>query len=69
MYNLGDGMKNQYVLLGGDQGAERLRLLNNSYWPTTEMLLRRIGVESASSFLDIGCGTGILAKLSAHQVR
>ena len=47
-----------YVLRGGDQGAERLRLLARVKWPTTKALLRRVGLRAGMRCLDVGCGAG-----------
>jgi ubiquinone/menaquinone biosynthesis C-methylase UbiE len=49
---------NEYVLRGGVAGAERLRLLARVMWPTTEVLLRRVGLAEGMTCLDVGCGIG-----------
>jgi ubiquinone/menaquinone biosynthesis C-methylase UbiE len=50
-----------YVLRGGSQGAERLRLLAAVKWPTTKTLLERAGLRQGMSCLDVGCGIGAVA--------
>jgi SAM-dependent methyltransferase len=47
-----------YVIRGGPQGRERLRLLASVMWPTTSELLGRIGVPRDATCLDLGCGGG-----------
>src|SRR5919107_3668172 len=47
-----------YVLRGGREGADRLRLLNRVKWPTTEPLLEAAGLRAGMSCLDVGCGGG-----------
>ena len=44
-----------YVLRGGEKGAERLRLLARVTWPTTEALLRRIGLGAGQRCLAAVC--------------
>lgn len=59
----------QYILRGGDQGAERLRLLAAVKWPTTKLLLERAGLGPGVNCLDIGCGTGAVAFHMAEAVK
>jgi SAM-dependent methyltransferase len=47
-----------YVIRGGLEGRERLRVLARVMWPTTELLLGRIGIGSGARCLDVGCGGG-----------
>jgi SAM-dependent methyltransferase len=47
-----------YVIRGGLEGRERLRVLARVMWPTTSALFSRIGVESTARCLDVGCGGG-----------
>jgi SAM-dependent methyltransferase len=47
-----------YVIKGGADGRERLRLLSRIVRPTTLSLLDRVGVAPGSSCLDFGCGGG-----------
>jgi ubiquinone/menaquinone biosynthesis C-methylase UbiE len=57
-----------YVLRGGEKGAERLRLLARVKWPTTNILLRRIGLRSGMRCLDVGCGIGAITLKLARWV-
>ena len=47
-----------YVIRGGLAGRERLRVLARVTWPTTSVLLERVGVAASSRCLDLGCGGG-----------
>ena len=47
-----------YIIQGGQQGADRLKVLANATWPTTEPFLREAGLSSGSKCLDVGCGNG-----------
>ncbi len=47
-----------YIIRGGQAGRDRLRVLGRVMWPTTEALLRRVGIPSGASCLDVGCGGG-----------
>ena len=47
-----------YVIRGGMEGRERLRVLARVMAPTTNELLARIGVEPTARCLDVGCGGG-----------
>src|SRR5262245_43707685 len=60
---------NDYVLRGGDHGAERLRLLAAVKWPTTKPLLERAGLRPGMHCLDVGCGIGAVALRMAEAVQ
>jgi SAM-dependent methyltransferase len=47
-----------YVIAGGAQGVDRLRILGRIVAPTTRALLERAGVRSGMACLDVGCGGG-----------
>jgi SAM-dependent methyltransferase len=47
-----------YVIRGGADGRERLRLLSRIVRPTTLSLLGRVGIAPGASCLDLGCGGG-----------
>jgi SAM-dependent methyltransferase len=47
-----------YVIRGGLEGRERLRVLARVMWPTTSALLARVGIAPTARCLDVGCGGG-----------
>ena len=47
-----------YVIRGGVEGRERLRVLARVMWPTTSALLARVGITPSARCLDVGCGGG-----------
>ena len=51
-------MSKTYVIRGGLEGRERLRVLARVMWPTTEALFTRIGIDPGARCLDAGCGGG-----------
>jgi ubiquinone/menaquinone biosynthesis C-methylase UbiE len=57
-----------YILRGGDQGAQRLRLLARAKWPTTRALFRRVDLRAGMHVLDIGCGSGAVTLKMARWV-
>jgi SAM-dependent methyltransferase len=57
-----------YILRGGEKGAERLRLLAVVKWPTTDTLLRRVGLRPGMRCLDVGCGIGAVTLKLARWV-
>jgi ubiquinone/menaquinone biosynthesis C-methylase UbiE len=48
----------RYVIRGGREGYERLRVLQRSRWPDTRDLFERIGVAEGMRCVDLGCGGG-----------
>ena len=49
----------RYVIAGGAQGVDRLRVLGRIVAPTTRALLERAGVRPGMTCLDIGCGGAV----------
>lgn len=47
-----------YIIRGGIEGRERLRILARVMRPTTLELLHRAGIRSGMNCLDVGCGGG-----------
>jgi SAM-dependent methyltransferase len=47
-----------YVIRGGVEGRERLRILARVMRPTTLSLFDRVGIEARMACLDVGCGGG-----------
>src|SRR5262245_37123592 len=50
--------RNHYLIRGGVEGRERLRILARVMRPTTLNLLDRVGIEPRTVCLDVGCGGG-----------
>jgi SAM-dependent methyltransferase len=50
--------RSHYVIRGGVEGRERLRLLSRVMQPTTLALFERVGVGPGAACLDVGCGGG-----------
>jgi ubiquinone/menaquinone biosynthesis C-methylase UbiE len=48
----------RYVIQGGVEGRERLRLLSEVMGPSTRALLTELGIRPGSRCLDLGCGGG-----------
>src|SRR3954449_966026 len=61
-------MAGTYVIRGGLEGRERLRILARVMWPTTEALLTTVGVPRNARCLDAGCGGGDVARSLATLV-
>jgi len=47
-----------YVIRGGIEGRNRLRILSRVMWPSTLSLLQRAGIRLGLTCLDVGCGGG-----------
>jgi SAM-dependent methyltransferase len=52
------GDSRHYVIRGGVEGRERLRILSRVMAPTTAALLDRLGLRDGHRCLDVGCGGG-----------
>jgi len=50
--------EHHYLIRGGLEGRERLRVLGRVMRPTTLPLLERAGVSAGMRCLDVGCGGG-----------
>jgi ubiquinone/menaquinone biosynthesis C-methylase UbiE len=50
-----------YVIRGGLEGRERLRILSRVMQPTTLTCLARAGIKEQMACLEIGCGSGDVA--------
>jgi SAM-dependent methyltransferase len=48
----------RYVIKGGVEGRERLRLLSQVMAPYTQALIAKVGVFPGARCLDVGCGGG-----------
>ena len=57
-----------YILRGGIEGRERLRILARVMQPSALALLERVGVKPGMHCLDVGCGGGDLAFDLARMV-
>ena len=58
----------QYVIGGGRQGKERLKLLSEVMFPTTSRLLTEVGLTTGMGCLDVACGGGHVTLFLARQV-
>jgi SAM-dependent methyltransferase len=47
-----------YVIKGGVEGRERLRILSEVMGPSTRALMAEVGIPTGSICLDVGCGAG-----------
>jgi ubiquinone/menaquinone biosynthesis C-methylase UbiE len=63
-----DGKKKHYIIRGGVEGRERLRILARVMRPATLSLLQRAGIRPGMACLDIGCGGGDVSFDLAHLV-
>jgi len=58
----------RYVIQGGVEGRERLRVLSRVMRPTTLALLDRVGIPAGAACLDVGCGGGDVTLELARRV-
>src|SRR5690242_5427653 len=59
---------NRYVIRGGLEGYERLKLLARALGPGTELQFDRIGLRPGFHCLDLGCGGGEVSFAMAQRV-
>ncbi len=59
---------NKYVIRGGEEGRERLRLLSEVMGPSTRALLEDVRVADGAACLDVGCGGGDVTFELAQRV-
>lgn len=60
--------RQHYVIRGGVEGRERLRILGRVLRPTTQRLFEQIGLGPGMACLDVGCGGGDVAFELARRV-
>lgn len=53
--------RTSYIIRGGVEGRERLRILSRLMRPTSLALLQRAGIRPGMACLEVGCGGGDLA--------
>src|SRR5262245_32607837 len=59
-------MPGRYVIRGGLERRERLRMLARVMGPTTEALLATVGIPTDARCLDSGCGGGDVTRSLAR---
>lgn len=47
-----------YIIRGGEYGAERLYILSEALMPYTMQIIEKAGVSKGDTVLDVGCGAG-----------
>jgi ubiquinone/menaquinone biosynthesis C-methylase UbiE len=57
-----------YILQVGQQGSDRLKLLDEIYGPFTQNFIKRAGLQPGMEVIDIGCGTGNTSCWLAKEV-
>jgi SAM-dependent methyltransferase len=60
--------RDHYVIQGGVEGRERLRILARVMQPTTRSLFDRVRIDAAMACLDVGCGGGDVTLELARRV-
>lgn len=60
--------KRHYIIRGGVEGRDRLRVLSRVMRPATLSLLQRAGIKPGMTCLDVGCGGGDVSFELAHLV-
>src|ERR1035438_10040455 len=58
-----------YVIRGGKEGYDRLKILSTILETSTSKLFRRLGVAPGMRCLDVGCGSGDVTMLLAGCVK
>jgi len=58
----------RYVIRGGKEGKERLKLISQVLLPTTAQLLHTVRLGQGMKCLDVGCGGGFVTLLMASIV-
>src|SRR5262245_10929127 len=58
----------RYVIRGGAEGRERLRLLSEVMGPSTRALLADVAIPRGAVCLDVGCGGGDVTRELARVV-
>jgi len=61
-------VNDRYIIRGGLEGRERLRVLARAMHPTTAALFDRIGIAPGMNCLDAGCGGGDVTCELARRV-
>lgn len=59
---------NNYLLGVGEQGKERLTILNELFEKTSHHLLLQAGLSQSQHVLEVGCGTGEMACWMAEKI-
>jgi ubiquinone/menaquinone biosynthesis C-methylase UbiE len=57
-----------YVIRGGIEGRERLKVLSRVMQATTSLLFERVGITEGMTCLDVGCGSGAVTLELARRV-
>jgi SAM-dependent methyltransferase len=60
-------LDDRYIIRGGIEGRERLRVLARAIYATTAALFDRVGIVWGMSCLDVGCGGGDVTRELARR--